>query len=185
MGDLGDGLHVFQGEAAVAARAAAHAAHGGGAGDDHDQVGSQACYAGFDSLLRAFAHRQHGDDGPDADQDAQHGKGAADLVGAQCAQGRGAELLEFSKAHLGVREVEFKCRAALGRRRCKSHAAAPGGVLLSVSCEFVGHDHAVLDPDDALGMRRDFGFVRDHDDGDAAAVQELELVQNVLGLVRG
>ena len=50
---------------------------------------------------------------------------------------------------------------------------------------FICDDPAVTDPDDASGVGRDVGFVGHHDDGDAAAVQELELVQDILGLVRG
>src|SRR6185503_87755 len=63
----------------------------------------------LDALLRARADRDHDDDGADADDDAEHGKRAAQLVDRECAQRHAKEL---QRAHTAI--------AAAATGRCDS-----------------------------------------------------------------
>jgi hypothetical protein len=88
--------------ASSSAGAAANAALGDVAGHHHQQVGAQAADLLDDLLPCAAADGNHGDHGGDADDDAEHGEGAAQLVQTQRVEG-GDECVEEAHSAASAR----------------------------------------------------------------------------------
>jgi len=93
IGVLQDGLAVLAGQRLAAAPAEfargdlVHAA-----GDNKDEVRSDALHLAGDGGAGPLAHREQPDDGARADDDAQHGQYAAQFVGQKAAQRHGKAL---------------------------------------------------------------------------------------------
>ena len=63
---------------------------------DDEHIAAQAGNGIGDVLAYAHADGNHGDDGANADDNAQHGKNGAQLVGQEC---RNGNLYAFTKQH--------------------------------------------------------------------------------------
>ena len=99
---------------------------------------------------RARADGHHRDDRADADDDAERGQQRAQLVAQERAHRDLTSLRASMTAHGAARCASRRLRARRSSRL----------------------DVAVADDDDALGVGRDVGLVRDEDDRDAALVVE-------------
>jgi hypothetical protein len=125
-------------------------ADAGGAGADQHQISPEGADAVENFLPAAFAHRQHGDHGGDADDDAKQRESCAKNVDAQRAP-RGNQ--RFLRAR---HQADGAFEAVMVR----------GQILL----RFVGDDSivlknpSVLDAHDAAGILRHVFSVGDEDD---------------------
>ena len=95
-----DRLVVFDGEGGGAAPTAAHAALAHAAGEDGDDVLAEAGDLGFDLGFGAVADAHHGDDGADADDDAERGEDGAHGIAQEGAEG---DFDDGAEAHGGRR----------------------------------------------------------------------------------
>ncbi len=97
-------------------------ADAGGAGPDQHQIGPEGADAVENFLPAAFAHRQHGDHGGDADDDAEQRKHGPKDVDAQRAPGGDERFLHARHQADGAFEAAMVCRA---NSLCGSSATIP------------------------------------------------------------
>ena len=114
--------------------------------------------------LRPFADGEHGDQGRDADEDAEHGQRGAQLVSADAAR-RGDERHPNERSGLPpARRILRLVPAGNGRRGGRDCRGGPA---------FVGGDDAVAHRDDSVGGLGQRRFVRDEHDRQAALAVEI------------
>ena len=176
-------LGIHNRERGGAALAAAHPAHGGGARDDHQKIGSEALDLLADRLVRALTDRDHGDQRGYADEDAQHGERGSHLVAGERLQCSGHD-------HQGEGLHSARAAAACDRRRRLSSSRRQAG-RYPVSdfrrpwpdgrLSFVRYHLAVPHGDDAIGIGRDIGFMGDDDNGNATlAIERLQRLHDLM-----
>ena len=164
-------------ERGSAAEAGADAAQGERAGQDHDDVGTEALDLLAHRLAGAVADGDHNDERGNADEHPEHGERRAHLV-APDRLSRGGEDHEREGEKAAGRQRQARRFGGLEERR----ALRLGGGGRRSAYPFVGDDDAVAHGDDAVGIGGNVGLVGDENDGDALLA--IERAQRFHDLVR-
>ena len=154
---------------------AAHSAHRGGAGDNHQKVGSEALDLLAHRVVRALADGDHGDQRGNPNEDTQHGQRRSHLVAGERLECRGhdhqGESLHSARAAGCSRRRWLRA----GKRTGRQYSGRRSRLRTSGWLSFVRYHLSVPHRDDAVGIGRDVGFMRDDNDRNAPlAVERLK-----------